>query len=348
MKKFLSLLVLAVAASSASAQITGLDMPSPGTHIKYQEINKNGLDVYQTLNGQGQVWDYRSILEKTDTTVLDYIDPNTTSAIDSFPGSTVAESITGTNGYFYYKLTSDGFYRQGFYDQGQDIGMPYNDNLKLYTFPLTFGSSVSDSYTCTNGWFTSYPAIIDDGTYTADVTGKGILRVPTGYFNDVFRIYYEEVFTIKADVGLGSYMGLVKIEEFGYEYWKAGHVKPLMVYVSSTTNDLFQGGATTTIGVRYDKTATPDGQNPTSIAINNSNDISFSTISSNIFSLNALESMENCDITVYDLLGNKIFSSVINNNTTKYYFQLQNVASGVYVVKVNGLKTSYTHKFNVL
>lgn len=348
MKKILSLLVLAGVVYSASAQITGADMPSPGSHINYQQINKNGVDVYQTQNGQGQEWDYRAIMEKTDSTVVDYVLPSTTLMTDSFPGSTVAEIITGTAGYFYYKLTTDGFYRQGFYDDSQNIGMPYDNNLKLYTLPLSFGSSVSDSYTCSTGWFTTYPAKIDDGTYTADVTGKGILRLPTGYFNDVFRIYYEEVFTIKADVGLGSFMGLVQIEEFGYEYWKAGHVKPLMVYVSSTTNDLFQGGSTTTIGVRYDKKATPDGQNPNSISTIDNKDISLSRISSNTFSLNSMEAFGNCDVVVYDLLGNVVFKSQIDANSSKYCFQLQNVSNGVYVIKLSGDKTSYTQKFNVL
>jgi len=121
-----------------------------------------------------------------------------------------------------------------------------------------------------------------------------------------------------------------------------------MVYVNSTTNDLIQGGSTITTGVRYDKQSTPDGQNPSNIASNNVNNISFGTISSNFFSINAMESLGNCDVLVYDILGNKVFSSIIVNNTTKYIFQLQNVASGVYVIKVSGSNTSYTHKFNVL
>ena len=33
--------------------------------------------------------------------------------------------------------------------------------------------------------------IIDNGTYSFDVDGSGTLILPQGYFNDVYRVYYE-------------------------------------------------------------------------------------------------------------------------------------------------------------
>lgn len=234
MKKLFTFCAWAIFGTSvAFAQITSAEMPVVGSSITYREINKNGFDVYQTMNGLNQVWDYRAALLKSDTVVLSYVNADTTAITDSFASATIAEAISGASGYMFYRSDATGFYRTGFYDASQGITMPYNNELKMYTLPFDFSSVMTDDYTCTNGWIVSggtpMPATITDGTFSAEATGKGKLRLPAGTYNDVFRVYYEESFTIAINM-MGMTMNMAKIEEYGYEYWQAGEVKPILVY----------------------------------------------------------------------------------------------------------------------
>ena len=209
MKKTFTLIIsLSLISFLAAAQITTAEMPVVGTHIVYQNINKNGFDNYATVTGVGVTWNYINIIEKPDSVIMNYINPATTTEGSSFPTSTVAEAMPpDTLGHFYYELNSGVFYRDGFFDAANNMLLPYNNNLKLYQLPFQFGTSFNDAYTCTLGSIdiggTPYPAIIDNGAYTTDVDGSGTLKLPAGRFDNVYRISYTETFTIKSDFGIG-------------------------------------------------------------------------------------------------------------------------------------------------
>jgi hypothetical protein len=326
------------------AQITGADMPVIGGHYNYKNINKNGFDTYPTTVGIGVEWNYINIVEKTDSVVLDYIDPATTSEGAGFPASTIAEATAGAVGHFFYKQDTATFYREGFYqdDAGTILNIPYTDDLKLYELPFEFGTSFGDTYTCDTGGFAGYPALIDNGDYNSDVQGSGTLRLPTGYFNNVFRIYYEETFTIKADIGFG-YMGMISVDEFGYEYWKAGHEKPLLTYYSTTTNDLLGGSSQTDIGVRYDKFATPDGSNPTGITENLTD--AFINIYPNPSSGQVFIDLRNfagiSTLEVVDITGQVVYQEKINGLSS---VNLDNLSAGIYQLRFSaaGLSVNRT------
>jgi hypothetical protein len=343
MKKLYSLFICASFIIVAHAQITSAEMAAIGDTVIYQSINKNGFDTYAATSGVGVEWNYISIIEKIDSVELDYIDPATCSEAASFPDATVAEAINGANGHFFYELGTGEYYRDGFYDAANNLSIPYDNKLKLYQLPFQFGTSFSDSYTCANGTFDVYPAIIDDGIYDSDVDGSGVLRLPQGYFDNVYRIYYEESFTIKADLGMGTYMGIVQIEEYGYEYWKAGHVKPLLTYYNTTTTDLIQGGSSNDVGVRYDKHANPDGINPginentllTSIDI-------FPNPSIGIIHVNAKDLTEITSLEIYDVVGKMIFAKELQNGDNM--IEQTDLAKGVYYIKVSSGTSVKTEK----
>jgi hypothetical protein len=258
MKKITSFAFLALFVSLAMAQITAADMPVSGDTVRYKHINKNTFNIMASTVGVGLVWNHSAVVETADTTVYYFVDPSTTPEGALYSGATVAEQTAGVTGAFYYELSGANFYRQGF--TSPQLSMVYDNKLKLYQLPFQFGTTFTDSYT---GWgfMTGLPdtTIIDNGSYSFDVDGSGTLILPQGYFNDVYRVYYEETFGLKYDLGLGSPMTVASIDEFGYEYWKAGHVKPLLIYYSTSTTDNIQGGTTTTIAVKYDKLAMPDG-----------------------------------------------------------------------------------------
>ncbi len=317
----------------AVAQITTAEMPVVGTHIVYKNINKNGFDPLMSVTGIGVSWDYTNIIEKPDSVILDYIDTATTAQDTSFPTATVAEALLpDTSGHFYYQMGAGLFQRNGFYDAANKLLLPYADPMKMLELPFVFGMSFTEYYTCTNGSIdisgTIYPAIIDNGNYAPDVDGFGTLHLPTGQYNNVYRLAYTETFTIKADIGLG-YMGLIGIDEYGYEYWKAGHIKPILTYYNTTTSDLVQGGTTTTVGVRYNKHAIPDGPNPGI----NENDAAvniriFPNPSAGIITINAPSLKGTAVFEVSDILGNKVYSGNVNNKQTQ--INLSCLCKGIY------------------
>jgi hypothetical protein len=264
MKKSFTLLTMGVLMSGICfGQITANEMPNIGDTITYKGINKNTFDVMAAVTGVNLTWNHSQVVETAEITNYYFVDPATTAGAAEFPTSTVAEATDGSVGNFYYSLTATGFYRDGIWDPAS-IMIPYANTLKLYEIPFQFGTTFTDNYhgvgDMVGGIDSVYIASPNGGAFTSDVDGFGTLYLPTGRFDSVYRVYYTEDFTVKFDL-LTPGMTVFTIAEYGYEYWKRGFVKPLLVYINTSYSDM--GGTNqVTTSVRYNKTATPDGPVP--------------------------------------------------------------------------------------
>lgn len=342
-KTVLLIFTMLVVTTSVSAQITAAEMPSIGDTIVYRLINKNTFDPQPSNTGLNVIWNYSSVVLKSDTVQLFYIDPADTPEDTLFPNSGVAEATGGTTGHFFFKLNANEFLRTGFYTD--ELQMVYTDTLKLCELPFQFGTSYNDDYTGT-GVFpvlgTPYPAMIDDGEFEFDVDGTGTLILPHGAFNNVYRVYYEEFFTIKADLGLGGYMGIASIDEYGYEWWKAGHVKPLLTYYHTETTDMIQGGTQTDEVVRFDKYALPDGPVPGFGEL--------SDISGAVVFYNAAEQKIHIQygndvvekIMLHDVTGRLLLDKTVNGNED--VISTSGLATGAYFLLIQGKNSVFSKK----
>jgi hypothetical protein len=209
--------------------------------------------------------------------------------------------------------------------------MTYSNKLKLCPLTFDFGTNFSDVYTG-DGWMTGVPApaTIDDGTFSFDVQGVGTLNTPIGYFNNVYRVYYEEEFSVKSDfMGTGSPVTIITVTEYGYEYWKAGVTKPILTFYSTNITDM-GGGNTTEKAARYQKKLTPDGigsvnetsQLNCSMAPNPASDRVHLQLASGTIS----------KVEVFDMVGKLVLSNQSESNLLT--LDISALESGLYSVRV--------------
>ena len=330
MKKLITCLATLLLIPGLYAQITINEMPDVGDDVMYKVINENTFDPLPTTTGVNVTWDYTGIYERSDTIIYSYIDPSTTPEADSFPTSMVAEATEGITGHFFFSSDAGAFYRDGFYTA--DLQIFYSNKLKLCQLPFEFGDDYTDTY-AGNGWMTGVPnpVTIDDGSFYFEVQGVGTLRMPSGYWDSVFRVYYEEEFSVKTDLGIGSPVTVLTINEFGYEYWKPGVVKPILTYYSTNITDLGVGN-TTEEAARWQKWLTPDGTNPSSIAEVSREEITVSPNPANDLVKVSISSGMINKVEMIDMLGKTMFSKdvaahVVSINVSSY-------RSGIYFIRI--------------
>jgi hypothetical protein len=328
MKKIYALVCGLFAMTAVNAQVTSAEMPAIGDAVFYKVINVNTFNELPAITGVGVTWDYSTIVEKIDTVQYLYVDPATTAETDSFPGAMVAEATAGINGHFFFSSDASNFYRDGFFSD--ELKMVYSNKLKLCALPFDFGTAFTDTYTGT-GWMTGVPApaSLDDGTYSFDVQGKGTLVLPIGYFNNVMRVYYEESFSVKADIGTGTPMTIFTITEYGYEYWKAGVTKPILTFYSTNTTD-FSGGNSTTKAARYQKKLTPDGTGSINESASLNCFMSPNPATDKLQLQLATGSIAQVDI--YDMIGQLVLSS--RPAATFVSLDITSLESGMYSVRI--------------
>jgi hypothetical protein len=329
-RKFTLLSLLIIFSTLSFGQITSNDMQSIGDTVIYQTINKNTFDPLLATTGVGVTWDYHAVYEAAGNPTYYFIDPLTTPppANDTFALSTVAEAVDGATGNFFYSLNGANFYRDGIWDPSS-IMIKYNNKLKLYTLPFQFGTMFTDTYTGVGNMTGGIDSVyINNGGYSLDVQGIGTLILPTGTFDSVFRVFYTEDFAVKFDL-LGPGTTIFAISEWGFEYWKPGVVKPILVYIESTYTDM--GGANQlTKSVRYNKLAIPDIA--VGIAENNQPEVGLYPNPTNgdvniSLSTGAISTIEICD-----MVGKTVFSAQIKNNQARIDCSMLN--QGVYFLKV--------------
>jgi len=200
--------------------------------------------------------------------------------------------------------------------------------------PFQFGDNYTDAYAGT-GWMIGLtnPAYIDDGDFSFDVQGVGKLRLPVGYFDSVFRVYYEEEWSLKSDLGLGSPTTILSLSEFGYEYWKAGVTKPILTYYNTTIDDMM-GGHDVEEAVRYQKRLTPDGPNSGIAAQDITSKLAvYPNPAGDMVSI-LLSDQNISKIEWIDMVGKTVFVSEVDAQGIK--MDVSSFERGVYFIRITG------------
>ena len=102
-------------------------------------------------------------------------------------GSTVAE-VAGSGAYAFYKATPTSFEQLGL--SSPQATLDCSDPIKVFPYPLTFGTTMNDTYVCT-GTSTGL-AFTRTGTYDIVGTSWGTLSLPYGTFNNVLMVSIEQ------------------------------------------------------------------------------------------------------------------------------------------------------------
>lgn len=152
--------------------------------------------------GKGISWNYE-VLEKHDTTTLNFVDPTTSTNSGMFPSANLAVNFESE--FVFLNSKTDGIEVLGIEAdvQGVVLSMEFDNKYNLYDFPLNYGDEFTDDFLLED---TKYNLTIDFngstqyvdsaevkrvGSVYTKVDGCGTIKTPKGEY-DVLRVYKEE------------------------------------------------------------------------------------------------------------------------------------------------------------
>lgn len=197
-------------------------------------------------SGEDQTWDYSGLNPSGNITLRIH-------TIQELGGQPAAESYpTATHVFQPFNLnTTDVDYKR--YGDGvfEMLGIHYNPNqsftpdlidfsdpFTIVEFPLTYGSTFSDTYAHEQS--NSFEAYIETGEFTATVDAWGTLILPSGTFENVLRLRYDNVGEFTTVQQSSGNEETVSFTETMYAYYTPGIPSPL-VRRSTRVADGFAG-----------------------------------------------------------------------------------------------------------
>jgi hypothetical protein len=187
-------IIAAATVSAAMAQPTltaATNNPVAGDEFYGYWVDTNGLSMGPA--GAGVTWDFSTIV-RNDSDTTTFFNCAATPYCSSFPGSNIAFRNDGN--YTYGVTSSTDFTILGAYADGAP--MLYNNPLTLAKFPITMGTTFSDTsaISISVSGFDLY--MTTRSTSVADAWGT--LRLPTGTYTNALRVHTINIRKDSVDV----------------------------------------------------------------------------------------------------------------------------------------------------
>ncbi len=214
---FTLLIIFSVTNLVAQPTLTNANnAPTVGEMFEMEAFEWDGT---LTESGADLLWDFTEVVP-LGTLNYNYIDKTEGGSYTSFPEATIAMSDGGTN-YLYRDYTADAVILYGFYfDVTESLG-PYHDPQITLTYPMTFGTTLTDDFA------TDYTSFEDEiertGEITVTGTGYGTLLLPDATLTDVLLV--KGVQNFQDDTGDGD---LIIYEIVTYDFYKPGIHHPVL------------------------------------------------------------------------------------------------------------------------
>jgi hypothetical protein len=315
MKK-IYLLILAASFHFLNAQLTLnlSSMPGPGD-IDVEHSVTNTVVALGSA-GTGQTWNYNSLnvvwsSPQTTTWVAMSSVPNAS----LFPSGTIA-NWSGSGTYGVYANTSGSSIYLGDASASTASCNVYSNSATLFTFPFTFGSNVSDTYS------SSVSGDNITGTVTANGHGTGTLLTPGLSTSNVLKVR-------QVTHQIGTLSGTVDfIQDI---FYSAGNKFPLLTVFSATIASTVYTGATVN---RYGFVGISENAKETDFSIapnpasNRETHIHYST-----------NGDESYFVKIMNAVGQEVKEIELKDNGAGEHsaiIDLHDLNSGVYFVKLKG------------
>ncbi|HIP31732.1 MAG TPA: T9SS type A sorting domain-containing protein [Crocinitomicaceae bacterium] len=334
----MSLLISSVSFSQLPTITAANQMPAVDDSIFYADANSFGFDPDGTGPVNDKIWDYTG-LTSTGNVTFWYLDPATTPETANYPLATMAYGNSTTPGYEYFENTANTVSRWG-YSSPTNPSLYYDNSWVRYTFPLTPGVVQNvPLYTGTMELFgTGEDSVtIANGSYSANPDAYGELSLPPlvfggqpEVFDSVIRVHILENFQIVLWFS-GAPALTINIADDFYVYFDEETQDPIVIY-GTTTDDA--GGGTQTV-LRYQNTIAGTGvAGGGGVGLVENKDVKFSIFPNPATDEIAIEFANSTEriITLFSAEGKKIES--LNSNATEAKFDVSNLPSGVYMIKV--------------
>jgi len=333
MKKLYTLAATLLATTTLLAQntINSGDIANIGDGHFQKECDTTGVQAGNA--GNGITWDFSSLVPKTDSTFLDYVDPATTAYANSFTTANVAlEEENGALSYF--ELTANEYNYYGSVSDdgtGGTIKYTYSDPARYFTFPLAFGNTSSDNLAA--GYTSGGLVYTRTGTIDTEYDGFGTLILPTGTFTDVSRV---KIFEDNHDVATVQGFPInVDVSITTYEWISKGNKAPLLIisYVKAVTS-----GVTTLSKIV--KMATKKSSGVGISEKNNAVELNiFPNPTSNVLQIASTET--NALVELLDVSGQQLTYSLKLNQEN----DISALQPGVYLVRIRSRNSTMVKRF---
>lgn len=200
MKRILTLGFLLFSCTVMFSQpvITSAFNPVPGDNYKYHPVN---TIITPGSAGANVTWDFSGIQVVYNPVGGRYLSPSVTPYANDFSGCNVAYedyNIAGT--YHFYETSSAKWEKKG--EASVLLTAVFNNPQDMFTYPFTYNTLVSDSFTCT----AAVGALTLEKKGWWEVTGDayGTLKLPSGDYTNVLRIK-KTVNTYDDYIGVSTY-----------------------------------------------------------------------------------------------------------------------------------------------
>jgi hypothetical protein len=224
----------------AQITLTSSDFPVAGDVYRLHLSDTTG--VLPGSSGTNVTWNFAASDSSVGTMVDSFKTVLSTPYGASYPQSNLAlHEITPSINYFvYFNVTGASADRIGNADAMNVI--TYSNPSTQYLFPVTYGTSGSDTYSASYIDAASGSTIHMHGSGTSLADGTGTIVLPSGTYNNVLRIHYtrsetDTIFTVSS----GNFP--VHVTEDFYLWFQAGDYYPVF-HLQNTANQVSSGPVT--------------------------------------------------------------------------------------------------------
>lgn len=288
-----------------------------------QSVDNSGFNTI--AEGADQTWNYSALTSTgidTSTTILPSATPNG----NQFTNAVYSTYQNGSLTYSYNFVDNQKYEVLGI-DRGETSTiLNYTDPEKFMIFPFTYTSSFTDFFSC--DFETNSIPTHRSGTVEVSYVGYGTLITAKGSFNDVILIKSHEIYTDSMDLAGADYV--INYESMIYHWFKTGIAGPLFLYSESIASGQvikfasYLENVDASVNIIEDKTV-EIYPNPTKdyIVVN----------TKNIYT----------KIQILSQNGQVVLEKNINTNNLT--INIQDIKSGVYLLKLINNKNYSVSKF---
>jgi hypothetical protein len=213
----------------AQLTLTSVYNPLPGDIGKYFYCDTTG--IMPGDSGSNRIWNFNN-LQVIDSSTVNYIAPDSTPYISSFPLANIASYSPGQTPviYSYYKTTASG---------NEYLGYAYTDFLYILSntqivmqYPFTYNNTFNDNFSGTG--ILSGISFIVRGTDSTSGDASGMITLPFGTYSNALRTK-----TIQTEVDSAiTYPYVISISSVEYSWYVSTLKFPVFsIYYYTTVNN---------------------------------------------------------------------------------------------------------------
>lgn len=305
---------------TANAQLTltkAANEPVLGDMNKIKSFDTVG--VFPKNTGTGQTWNFSSLVANsfTETTTYTTVASSPTPAL--FTNANIVANRGGSEWEF-YKSNASTFEYAGMIFQNGDI-VNFSNLGTLYSWPISYGSTFTDTFTATQTSGTMTINWAGSITYTA--AGSGTVILPGGgTFNNCLLVKSN----VNVLMTAGSFSQTMVMNS--YEFWSSGFKFPIAnaEYQTITTGT----NVTKQVNIEFNLTALPVGLHENTLS-SKVNVTVYPNPANTELNIALSNSIDNYSVVLSDLAGKTIVEK-----TNVKSLDVSNIEKGIYILSVNG------------